>query len=77
MIDVDMQAIRNALLRANAITEMVRLASQTTGDEFRPCTVYEAMLAIQDGIDLALEELKPLVQEQDSPRHKILYSGAE
>ena len=76
MINIDTQAIRNALLRASSISELMRLAAQSTGDELRPEAVYEACLAIQDLIETALDLINPLVQEEARQLHAAV-SGEE
>ena len=76
MNDFDVHAdVRDPILKARAITEMVRLAAQSNGDELRPATLYEVMLAVEDYLDTALAGLKPLIDEderqfQDTMRRK-------
>jgi hypothetical protein len=66
MKDFDVhQDVRDPLLQARAIVEMVRLASQTTGDELRPEILYETMLALEDILDTALAGLQPLIEEDE------------
>jgi hypothetical protein len=63
MNDFDVHAdVRDPILKARAIVEMVRLAAQSDGDELRPATVYETMLAVEDLLDTALTGLAPLIQ---------------
>jgi hypothetical protein len=65
MKDFDVHAdVRDPLLKARAITEVVRLATQAS-DELRPEIVYEAMLAVEDIIDAALAGLNPLIEEDE------------
>jgi hypothetical protein len=76
MTDFDVHAdVRDPILKARAITEMVRLAAQSNGDELRPAMLYEVMLAMQDYLDAALAGLRPLIDEdeqavQDAMRRK-------
>jgi hypothetical protein len=65
MTDFDVHAdVRDHILKARAITEMVCLACQAR-DELRPEILYEAMLALEDIIDAALTGLKPLIEEDE------------
>jgi hypothetical protein len=56
--------VRDPLLKARAITEMVRLACQAR-DELHPEILYEAMLALEDIIDAAFAGLTPLIEEDE------------
>jgi hypothetical protein len=65
MTDFDVHAdVRDRILKARAITEIVHLACQAR-DELRPEILYEAMLALEDIIDAAVTGLKPLIEEDE------------
>jgi hypothetical protein len=65
MADFDVNNdLHDPLLKARAMIEMVRLATQAD-DELRSEIVYEAMLAVEDILNAALAGLQPLIEEDE------------
>ena len=72
----DYEDVRNPLLQARAITELVRLVTQSSErDELRPETLYEVMVTLEDILDAALAGLQPLVDEEDRAIKRLWEGG--